>query len=214
LDEGGIGGYHTVELPLSESAKRLISDFNSGANFVELKISESKDSIEGVRKVESVSLSSLQPLLNSKDARFYLIASRPSTYLLYLCPEDCPINNRMVYSTAKSSICDAVKACGVNLTRILEATDVKDIDSTFFQRPVIQDLIGKSLTPNRYSQEPEWVRNRREKEEPNIPLNASKDKMTEPHITAQIVSPAIIHGNSGSGSSIKKKIVIPPQGAW
>ena len=39
--------------------------------------------------------------------------------LLYVCPESSQISLRMVYSTAKPSVADAAKACGIQLTRVV-----------------------------------------------------------------------------------------------
>mmetsp|Transcript_29008 Transcript_29008/g.40128 ORF Transcript_29008/g.40128 Transcript_29008/m.40128 type:complete len:394 (+) Transcript_29008:74-1255(+) len=223
----GIGGYHTVNLPLAPSAKSMMGDFKVGsASFVELKVSEDKEQIEGVSQSTIASLGGVQSKLNKGEPRFYLISASASSYLLYMCPDSSPISVRMVYSTVKPAVSEAAKACGIRLTRVLEASDAADVDAGFFQRPASSPYRSSApVSPAGRQQEPEWLKKRNEViggggvvRSPNSRPNSGSlgdgggtkapIQISAAHPTAQLL------GNQTNSPGPKKKIVVPPQGAW
>jgi len=216
-EKSGIGGYHTVNIPLSPSAKQYLADFKSGsASFIELKISNDNESVEGVQQASGVNVNNIQPKLNSKEPRFYFVNSGMSSYLLYLCPETSPINVRMVYSTAKPGVADAAKACGINIAKIVEASSPNDVEASLFQRALISPNIRVSQDR---SPQPEWLKQREKVVGGKVEDFGSQSRssnpnlMKEAHPTAQVLA-ASPRASINLKDGPKKKIVVPPQGAW
>eukprot|EP00009_Paramoeba_aestuarina_P005693 CAMPEP_0201521730 /NCGR_PEP_ID=MMETSP0161_2-20130828/15854_1 /ASSEMBLY_ACC=CAM_ASM_000251 /TAXON_ID=180227 /ORGANISM="Neoparamoeba aestuarina, Strain SoJaBio B1-5/56/2" /LENGTH=390 /DNA_ID=CAMNT_0047920419 /DNA_START=45 /DNA_END=1217 /DNA_ORIENTATION=+ len=222
----GIGGYHPVSVPLEQSAKDLLTDFKTGsANFVELKISPGKDTVVGVRKENGIQLSNLKAKMNDQEPRYYFVSSGASKYMLYLCPANSKIEMRMVYSTAKPSVSEAAKACGIHLSRVVEASDVGDVDQALFTSSRASGAVaGRSYgshSPQARTQEPEWLnspvlkggRPASARYASGGPLGATspaaskQNNITQAHPTAQLL------GGASPGGP-KKKIVVPPSGAW
>jgi len=69
----GIGGYHSVTIPLSSKAISELKKLQSGeANFIELAVDDAQHEIIVVNVAKSVSVSTLSKEINNTEPRFYV----------------------------------------------------------------------------------------------------------------------------------------------
>jgi Cofilin/tropomyosin-type actin-binding protein len=113
---GGIGGFHSVKIPLSDSAKDAVRLLESGsANLLELKINDAKTEVDCASSQTISGNAALQAAISSSEPRFYAYAvPRPvpgaakDVIFVYACPDAAPQNLRMVYSTSKNPVADGI----------------------------------------------------------------------------------------------------------
>ncbi|KAJ2829799.1 Twinfilin-1 [Coemansia erecta] len=110
------GGFHSVTLPLSASAKEALSGFaaNVGTTVVELQVDANKhvSSAQSFSSTEEFAPSAGEP-------RFYVMRTPGSRAFVYLCPEASPPRLRMVYSTASTATLEQIQKLGCRITHRL-----------------------------------------------------------------------------------------------
>jgi len=130
-----IGGYHSVSIPLSPSAKEALSKLKTGTtNFAQLAIEENKESIRCVATKTVPSAKDVVAEISLTDPRFYVYCNSSSNSIskqfafIYCCPESSASKWRMVYSTSKPAVAEELKQMGFNLLpKKIEITNTDDL---------------------------------------------------------------------------------------
>ena len=195
----GIGGYHTVTIPLSPAAKAALSS----SSFVELAITEDATLVNVVSQSHVSDLAGAKAHIHPSEPRFYLLKTAGKNVFIYHCPDASPAKYRMVYSTAKPSIKSQIEATpGLSNLKTLEIRGV-------------EDLTSDALTVS-HSASYGYTR-------PSTPIpgshfgggsaglrQTSSASSQVPHPVYNMISQA----QGGSPRAGTKKIVIPPPGAY
>ncbi|KAH3762490.1 actin depolymerizing protein [Pelomyxa schiedti] len=190
----GIGGYHTVKLPLSSSATTALSQYKTNTiNFIELQVTEDPEEIVAAY-TGSIPVGSVGSRIITTEPRFYLYnfmspsALAPKSLFIYCCPDKSPAKMRMVYSTVKPTVSKEISVAGINLAKNFEIRGPEEF--------TVQQ-INDALRPSHASYEP------------------AKSTTTNKSRTVEAPHPvySMIGGEAHSGST-KKKITLPPSGAY
>jgi len=211
---GGSSGYHSVNIPLSPSAKDALNQLKttSSNNFLELIIDTTSEQVVA-GKESNVSNLDMQNQINSAEPRFYIYnkagtASPTRSFVfIYCCPPKSPPKLRMVYSTAKPSIAEQVSQLGLTMApkrvEITEPSEVKDALAEA-SRPAS----GRSPTiPG--------ANNNRVASPKTVPANGGVVKASNvPTVQGAHPVYSLLDSNNKEHPSQKKKIVMPPPGAW
>jgi len=137
----GIGGYHSVTLPLTAEAKTEIGKLRDGTcSFVELEITETNDNVKVVGRAKSVlSQDAVSKEISGNVPRFYIYVTNKiskQASLIYYCPEKSPQKLRMVYSTAKQGLADEINKTGLHISsRKIEITEPSDVVEELKRNP-------------------------------------------------------------------------------
>ncbi|KAI8324177.1 hypothetical protein GQ54DRAFT_296326 [Martensiomyces pterosporus] len=117
------GGFHTVSLPLSPSAKSALSSFScdDSISVVELQVEANKcvTEVKSYAEPDGFSPSANEP-------RFYIIRAPGSRVFVYCCPEGSAPRLRMVYSTATARTLAQIQELGCQLTHKLSVFSAKE----------------------------------------------------------------------------------------
>jgi len=203
----GIGGYHTVSIPLSSAAITELDKIKSGsANWVQLMIDDSKENVVA-ESAKTISNADLKREIIMNEPRFYIYAKTPNNYVfIYCCPEKSPPKLRMVYSTSKPSMIDQIVKKGFTLAKKAEITDSNEIDEALSAPAPRANFGASNAAPKQYG--------------------APRGGLQEGGGQSKAYRQSVIHGanplaqmmmNNGTateGATTKKKIVIPPANAW
>mmetsp|Transcript_27658 Transcript_27658/g.77331 ORF Transcript_27658/g.77331 Transcript_27658/m.77331 type:complete len:386 (+) Transcript_27658:121-1278(+) len=216
----GIGGYHSVSMPLDSTANDLLSRFKAGTySFVHLRVNSKNDGVEGVRGEGNVSLSNASSKIDSNQPGFYLFKDGGSAKFVYVCPGKSPVSKRMVSSTAKPSVLDQMKAAGIKVSKTVEASDPGDVDASLFATRSYGSGGSSGSSPSR-SQEPDWLKHRNKmvggRNKGNtggLPAYGGTTQASNRHTIHNAHPTAQLMGGGNRGGP-KKKIVVPPPGAW
>jgi twinfilin len=216
-----IGGYHSVHIPLTASARQQISSLSSGA--VELAIAGSpQESVEATAKPGATGIAGLKSAMNNGEPRFYLYVSGGSKYFVYSCPDNSPAKLRMVYSTAKPGLKQQIEQCGVRIAKTLEVRGADDISDDSFRSSVVQSSgyasHGRPSASAASQQQPSWVANAgRPSGRASSPAYGGQVRASNvstsnaPHPVYNMIAAA--QGGSPNRTTTKR-IVIPPKAAW
>jgi len=194
----GIGGYHSVAMPMDESAKNLVRGISSGTHsFIELAVNSSKDGITGI---SGKSGSSFGSFVNGQEPRYYMVKHQGRNVFIYCCPPKAPQQLRMVYSTAKGSVISEAKSLGFNVNKTGEISEgseltdgyLRDLASSGPVRPT--SMVGPSRAA--ISSSDGQVR------------AARQSVVTTAHPIYSLM------GSGNGGSQRSKKVVLPPPGAY
>eukprot|EP01114_Cavostelium_apophysatum_P020170 TRINITY_DN6689_c0_g1_i1.p1 TRINITY_DN6689_c0_g1~~TRINITY_DN6689_c0_g1_i1.p1 ORF type:complete len:292 (-),score=88.47 TRINITY_DN6689_c0_g1_i1:2-877(-) len=230
----GIGGYHSVSIPFSESAKSEIEKLKSGtANFVELEIDDSKEKVNASPAKSVSGISELKGHLKEDEPRFYIYAKNtvgttPSTFVfIYCCPEKSPQKLRMVYSTSKPGVADQVTSLGISLAeKKVEITDITELTEDVLQpKRATQAFAPPAKSAGGSWNQPSggggsFLRQGGQQNNNNnrvLPEGGGTAKAKSTPTVNNVHPLGKLMQNSGQnleGSSTKKKIVIPPPNAW
>eukprot|EP01137_Pigoraptor_chileana_P030384 Opistho-2@16873 len=206
----GIGGYHSVSIPLSDSARGALERFKANEiNWVSLEINAAGTSIEPI-EAKSIDSSDVASLVKKDAPRFYIYSFGQGeigrkTVFIYCCPGKSPPKLRMVYSTAKQHVIDAVAAFGVSITKKIESADADEVTGKFISDEVSHTAAmpsgGSSSTPS-WAKPPE-----------------KEEKMVKPKVNTiggaqHPVYSLMLQGKDAGTSTTKKKVVIPPSHAY
>jgi len=189
--KGGGGLYQEMALPFDDKANSEVQRWKKGdVNWVELAIEkDKKDKIEFVssKNIESRNLSSA---VNASEARYYLFtysAARKVNIFIYCCPDASQRQLRMVYATSKNSVPAAVSRLGITIDKKFEITTPSELTEDYIKL----ELSPKSSDAGRSSPSPH-----------------TKNVIKESHPVYGLMT------GGGSGGPTKKKIVMPPHGAY
>mmetsp|Transcript_131765 Transcript_131765/g.196340 ORF Transcript_131765/g.196340 Transcript_131765/m.196340 type:complete len:362 (-) Transcript_131765:55-1140(-) len=197
----GIGGYHSVSMPLDASAKDMIRNLSSGAhNFVELAINDAKNGITG-KSASNVS-GQFSSNVNKIEPRYYLIKQQGVNAFVYCCPDKSPQRLRMVYSTAKGSVMNEAKALGFQNPKAGEISDPSELTSQY-----ISSLSGASPSGVRSYSTPKTFGGGPSR------AGGSQVKAQRQSVIAGAHPVYSLMGSPGS-TGRSKKIVLPPPGAY
>jgi len=223
-------GYHSLAIPFSEDARASIAKFKSGqVNFVILKIdSDKKEVVDIVESKQVSSVAEVAKNFSTTEPRFYLYAFGTPTVnvFLYCCPEKSPVKMRLVYSTAKPKAAEEIeKNMGVVLApKKIEMRDPEDLTDAFLRDELkttpktVADVKASSPKPP-----PNLMTGRLKStnmtgvQEMGGTVKASKPTTsnTASHpVYSLMTGKASSTDPPGPTTATKKKIVIPPKGAW
>lgn len=212
----GSGGYHSVSIPLSSSAKAELDRLKSGQiNFLQLSINDAKTEVNAPVAKAVSSMQEAEKEIHTAEPRFYVYThtrgGSPSNVFVYCCPEKAPPKLRMVYSTAKLTVAGLITQHGVALApKKIEIRDPVDLgdelkDSNMSVKPSAAasgrgGLTGRMITPSpNSSSSPAF----------GGTVKAAKQSSFEAsHPIYSLMNPQGLHDPK------KKKIVIPPRAAW
>jgi twinfilin-like protein len=197
-------GYHSVNLPFTDSAKDLLQQLKAGTvNFVELKVNDAKDGIEGV-EAKTLQVGDLAGTITHKEPRFFFFdwhtgfggQGFKNLFFIYYCPDGSPIQLRMVYSTAKPTVSSSAESLVGPVKKVLEISE------------------GATLTD-------EYLRTAMRTGSP------SATRLTSPTSSGPMVNSTIRHTlgnahpiysmgvtNAPPSGSKSKRIIIPPAAAY
>jgi len=209
---GGIGGFHSVVIPLSTNAKEELESLKTSQNnFIQLMINDTRDQIEA-KNPQNILVSAIKSNLVQNEPRFYVFKSSgepsPKYSFIYCCPEKSPTKLRMVYSTSKNGVTDQLSSLGFNITSHSEVTDTNaNVD---FLEANDKVRSRASMPPGKISSGATLQQTSKSFIENGSTKSKSSPKITGAHPLSQLMS----QNSSLEGSTTKKKIVIPPSSAW
>lgn len=205
-----VGGYHAVEIPLSSDAQQQLEKYKSGSvNFVQLAINDTKDGVNAPDAKSVSSLSAAGTAMHTSEPRFYLYKHQSQNVFIYCCPDKSPAKLRMVYSTAKPGVAEQVGKSGISLAakrvEIREGSELADELSvgTLNKQPNLIKVAPGRMTGGTNGG--------------GGGVEGGGTVKTAQHLSRVGEKQHPIYGIMGSGngpSTGKKKIVLPPPGAW
>jgi hypothetical protein len=192
----GIGGFHVNAIPLTEAASAALSQLGTRSGLVVLRVSDDGKSIDADGDASDCGVDALADRMReTEEPRFYAFrgdAGSSSIVFVMLVPNDSPRKLRMVYSTAKQSVSDALAAVpGVRVQGKLEW----DSD----------DLVELAKAPAQFLKSCTAAAPRASAGAPARAAAASSTGNMAAHP---------VYGQMGPTSRSGKKIVLPPRGAW
>jgi twinfilin-like protein len=105
------GGLHAIEVPLSSEATSALNQLKAGSiNWVQLSVDEAGKAMTSVASKQVTG--SLSALISTKEPQFYLHTTRDAVVLVYACPDNSPVQLRMIYPTSKSALAHKLKSLG------------------------------------------------------------------------------------------------------
>eukprot|EP00019_Armaparvus_languidus_P000842 CAMPEP_0168602246 /NCGR_PEP_ID=MMETSP0420-20121227/13950_1 /TAXON_ID=498008 /ORGANISM="Pessonella sp." /LENGTH=346 /DNA_ID=CAMNT_0008640861 /DNA_START=53 /DNA_END=1090 /DNA_ORIENTATION=+ len=118
----GIGGYHGVKIPLNAEAKAAFDSLSNGQiKFVCLKINDEANAIQVDKQEANCDAAAFAAALVESEPRFYVFKRAMGGVVFVMgVPDKSAPKLRMVYSTAKANVSDALAAAGVTLSKKLE----------------------------------------------------------------------------------------------
>jgi len=188
--KGKIGGYHAVSIPLSQAAKDEFEKFKQNQiNFIELSIDNEK---QGINAVNALSVTDqLSSHISEAEPRFYVYRHQGTPVFIYCCPDKSPQKLRMVYSTSKPQVATQIQQLGINLAaKRMEVTEASEITP---------ENISAAVNPR-----PSYAAN----SAPVAKSPAKASAVTAPHPIYSLMN------QQNQDPTKKKKIVLPPSGAW
>lgn len=191
-------GYHSVQIPLSDKASQELQAFKSSTNdWVELSIvgiGAGKESEKVDATASKSKPTNLPSLVHEKEPRFYLLRTNAGKILFaYCCPEKSPPKLRMVYSTAKPAVTNYVTKMGIKQTKNVEISQPSDLSDDG-----IKELLSSSSSGTGGG---------------GGAGTGGYSSQKKPASPTQHPVYSLINGGE-STSSTKKKIVMPPSGAY
>jgi hypothetical protein len=194
---GGIGGFHVNTIPLTEAASAALSQLSTRSGLVVLRVSDDGKSIDADGDVSDCAVDALADRMRkTEEPRFYAFRGETGSSIVFvmLVPNDSPRKLRMVYSTAKQSVSDALAAVpGVRVQGKLEW----DSD----------DLVELAKAPGQFLKSCTAPAPRASSGAP-VRTNAAAAS------SAGNMAAHPVYGQMGPTSRSGKKIVLPPRGAW
>lgn len=210
------GGLHSVKLTIDSNANAALQQLvDAGSGLVALRVSDDATSIGVANAFDSNSdIAHVANAIDSRDPRFYVFGRANVVYFLMVIPSQSVRKLRMVYSTAKSSTADAVKAAVSPRLRLhpkLLEWDSDDV-SEFLKAP---DAFFKAATAT--APPPGVARNSSAPAAREVNSSA-KNVVSSVHPVFQLLNNN--NNNNGAGGAggpstkVGKKVIIPPRSAW
>lgn len=178
-----------------------------------LRVSDDAASIQlasdGESLLAATSLAQFAAHIDRQQPRFYAVA-RPGgvAFFAMVIPADAPRKSRMVYSTAKASTADAVKARLAPALRLhaklleWDSDDLREFEAA-------PDAFFKAAT----AVTPAAGGVPRTTSAPARQVNSSaKNVVTDVHPVFQLLNSN--SNSSGPSTKVGKKVIIPPRSAW
>ena len=201
----GIGGYHTVVIPLSAAARSALGGAGGAGSLVELAIDESATSVELVRQTAVADINAARQHLTATEPRFYLLRVPGKSVFVYCCPDASSPKYRMVYSTAKPSIKSQIEAATGGALKTIEIRGADELTAEAlssshaaaygYTRPSTPIPSQAMLRPTGAS----------------VASSPARRDSQAPHPVYNMIAAAQGGGSPRVGA---KKIVIPPPGAY
>eukprot|EP01113_Clastostelium_recurvatum_P034801 TRINITY_DN4767_c0_g1_i3.p1 TRINITY_DN4767_c0_g1~~TRINITY_DN4767_c0_g1_i3.p1 ORF type:complete len:479 (-),score=96.66 TRINITY_DN4767_c0_g1_i3:44-1402(-) len=125
----GIGGYHQVKIPLSDSVTEALQSFQGGSvDMVRFKIMGKGTSFEADLTVPAGDgLGATRENIFPSEPRFYLLRHNGQAVFVYCCPDAAPPSTRMVYSTSKPTFAKDIEDFGITIGRKMEVRGAEDL---------------------------------------------------------------------------------------
>ena len=134
-----VGGFHVVDMPLSDEATAAVRSLSGDPTLLELAVNEGRKGIALVGSARAVSPAALADALCADEPRFYLYRWAGKVLFIYWCPEGArDFKLRMVYSTAKGSVTGQLDAVGGEVASAArvewsETTDLRASPESFLR---------------------------------------------------------------------------------
>jgi len=185
-------GYHSVKMPLTDNATSALNNFATSAiNFVHLKINNTHDKLDCNAEKE-IQPSQLNAQIAVDQPGFYVYKHQrmgmTSSVFIYCCPGNSTPQLRMVYSTTKPTVSADIEKCGVRLAKKIEVTDASDVNPEYIE----EEINPRVIAVNSFGNKPKPA-----------PIVA------KPHPVYSLIN---VKGDPVSAG--RKKVVMPPPGAW
>jgi len=207
-----IGGYHHVTIPLSDSAKADVGKFKDGSvNFIEFAINPKNDTITVA--VAKTIAGDFSKLVNEDEPRFYIHNNKVarSVVFVYCCPDKSPAQMRMVYSTSKPTLEAQLKTLGIVIARKAEVREGSEIEEALKREPVkaaVSPKFGLKPTAGPAAGRPGSASGLKEG---GGEVKAQDLKSVQ---VGEAQHPIYGLMTDTKTNPQKKKIVMPPPGAW
>eukprot|EP00128_Syssomonas_multiformis_P002469 Colp12_sorted_trinity150504_noHs@27483 len=217
-NSSGIGGYHSVKLPLTPEAVDSLAKFKSGtANWLQLSIVKDNSEVDCAECIQ-ISPSEIKARVLTTEPRFYVYSAGLSNVFLYCCPGGSPPKLRMAYSTAKPSVADALHNQGITIAVKLENSDPEEITHQYLTTEAKGRVSGSPAVLRGVSQQPSsppsWVKSQNpNRHSASATLESATAKASKINTVGQ-QHPVYGLMSGDSPASGKKKIVMPPPGAY
>ncbi|TYZ59890.1 hypothetical protein PybrP1_009203 [[Pythium] brassicae (nom. inval.)] len=129
-----------IPFAISQNVREKLALFKDGKfDWIAMKLNTDDESVEVVKSLESVDLVDVQGAVDQKAPSFVtyryrgaLAASKPVLIFLYVCPEEAPVRQKMVYSTCKATVLAATSELGLEFDKT--KTD-EELKAREFSRP-------------------------------------------------------------------------------
>jgi hypothetical protein len=210
------GGLHSVKLTIDSNANAALQQLvDGGSGLVALRVSDDATSIGVANTFDSNSdIAHVASVIDSREPRFYVFGRANVVYFLMVIPSQSVRKLRMVYSTAKSSTADAVKAAVSPRLRLhpkLLEWDSDDV-SEFLKAP---EAFFKAATA---SAPPPGVARNSSAPAAREVNSSAKNVVSSVHPVFQLLNnnnnSAAGGGTGGPSTKVGKKVIIPPRSAW
>lgn len=183
----------------------------AGSGLVAMRVSDDATAIELANAFDSNSdIAHVANVIDAAQPRFYLFGRAALVYFLMVIPSQSVRKLRMVYSTAKSSTADALKAAVAPRLRLHQKLLEWDSDdlSEFIKAP---DAFFKAATAS--APPPGVARN--SSAPPARQVNSSaKNVVSSVHPVFQLLNNNNSAGGAPPSTKVGKKVIIPPRSAW
>lgn len=144
---------HGVRFGMDENAIEALNNVVScNANFASLAIDMRTERIVLDKSEALESGDGLAARISDSEPRFTVFVFAHSnkdgeeanaTFFIYSCPDSSKIKEKMVYSTTKSTVADALKALGIENAKAIETTDVAELNSQFLLNVLYPQAVEK-----------------------------------------------------------------------
>lgn len=144
---------HGVRFGMDDNAADALNNLVSqSVNFVSLAIDMSTEKIILDKSEASQTGDDLASLISDSEPRFSVFvfdhsnkdgAEAKATFFIYTCPDKSKIKERMIYSTTKSTVADALKALGIENLKAIETTDIAELNSQFLFNVLYPQAVEK-----------------------------------------------------------------------
>jgi len=200
-----LGGFQGVNIPLSSAAKSRVQELKKGDyTMIALSLNEAKTEFD-CQKTSKTNLDGLGREIDPKLPRFYVIAVENSFAFIYCCPDASPPKDRMSYSSAKTHVESQLRDIGITLLpKTMEIRDGSEISASTLKSETAQKLDKSKVTGGMspMAKGGNYVDGGETVKAKNIPRVPELNPLAK-----------IMVGNS-TLEGPKKKIVLPPRGAY
>ncbi|DAZ98272.1 TPA: hypothetical protein N0F65_008957 [Lagenidium giganteum] len=128
-----------IPFEISQNVREKLTLFKNGKfDWIAMKLNTENESVEVLKSLDHVELVDVANAIDHKNPSFvayrYNGALAPTSLLfIYVCPEDAPVRQKMVYSTCKATILSATSELGIEFDKTVEVNNppsiVEDIQS-------------------------------------------------------------------------------------
>uniref|UniRef100_K3WLI0 ADF-H domain-containing protein n=1 Tax=Globisporangium ultimum (strain ATCC 200006 / CBS 805.95 / DAOM BR144) TaxID=431595 RepID=K3WLI0_GLOUD len=117
-----------IPFEITQNVREKLALFKDGKfDWIAMKLNTDDESVEVVKSLETVDLIDVQGVIDHKAPSFVayryrgsLVAAQSTLIFLYVCPEESPVRQKMVYSTCKATVLAATSGLGIEFDKTIE----------------------------------------------------------------------------------------------